>query len=79
MGAVMCAPRTPDHLQLYEEGREAVFWSSLEECAFQCMALLADKAKARRIGVAARQRAENNNNFNERLLPNIIDALSSAP
>ena len=41
-GGVLCAERTSEHLELYREGVEAVFWSSVDECARQCQRLLAD-------------------------------------
>ena len=41
-GGVLCAERTSEHLELYREGVEAVFWSSVDECARQCSRLLAD-------------------------------------
>ena len=41
-GGVFCAERTSEHLALYRENEEAVFWSSAEECAEKCAALLAD-------------------------------------
>ena len=41
-GGVLCAERTSEHLELYREGVEAVFWSSVDECAQQCGRLLAD-------------------------------------
>jgi spore maturation protein CgeB len=42
-GALLCAERTDEHLMLYREDREAVFWSDAEECADKCKALLADE------------------------------------
>ena len=52
LGGAFCAERTSEHLHLYEEDKEAVFWSSPEECAAKCAALLADDVWRR--GVAAR-------------------------
>lgn len=43
LGGVFCAERTREHLALYKEGEEAVFWSTAEECAEKCKALLADE------------------------------------
>lgn len=34
-GALLIAPRTPSLLRLYDEGREALFFSNVEECADQ--------------------------------------------
>ncbi|WP_051675960.1 CgeB family protein [Polaromonas glacialis] len=41
-GGVLCAERTSEHLELYREEVEAVFWSSADECARKCRRLLAD-------------------------------------
>ena len=42
LGGVFCAQRTREHVALYNEDEEAVFWSSPEECASKCIALLSD-------------------------------------
>jgi hypothetical protein len=52
LGGVFCAERTSEHLNLYREDEEAVFWSSAEECAAKCKALLKDDEWRR--AVAAR-------------------------
>jgi len=41
---------------MYDENREAVFWSTPEECAAQCHRLLRDEETRRRIAFAGRQR-----------------------
>jgi hypothetical protein len=43
-GGVLCAERTSEHRELYEEGVEAVFWRDGDECARQCRRLLDDDA-----------------------------------
>ena len=43
LAGVFCAERTSEHLHLYKEDEEAVFFSSPEECAAKCAALLADE------------------------------------
>ncbi|RYY10938.1 MAG: glycosyltransferase family 1 protein, partial [Chitinophagaceae bacterium] len=35
-GGLLCAERTEEHAELYEEGREAFFWSNEQECARVC-------------------------------------------
>lgn len=40
LGIAFCAERTSEHLHLYTEDEEAVFFSSPEECAAKCAALL---------------------------------------
>lgn len=54
-GGVLCAERTSEHLELYKEGVEAVFWRDVEECAQQCRRLLDDepwRESVRRAGMA---------------------------
>jgi len=41
-GGLLCAERTSEHQLFYEDGWEAVFWDSVEECILQCSKLLAD-------------------------------------
>ena len=43
-GGLLFAQRTSEHLQMYKEGEEAVFWNGAEECAAVCHSLLADAA-----------------------------------
>jgi len=40
-GGLLCAERTSEHLALYEDGKEAVFWNDAHECATLCKKLLA--------------------------------------
>jgi spore maturation protein CgeB len=42
LGGVFCAKRTREHLALYKEDEEAVFWGNAEECAAKCSSLLAN-------------------------------------
>lgn len=39
-GGLLCAERTSEHLALYEENAEAVFWKNADECAAVCTNLL---------------------------------------
>jgi spore maturation protein CgeB len=56
LGGVFCAERTVEHLKLYREDVEAVFWSGAEECAAQCKRLLADDAWRVSVGVKGHER-----------------------
>jgi len=56
LGGVLCAQRSPEHLALYEEDREAVFWSGPEECAAKCLALLADDSWRQEVAAAGQRR-----------------------
>ena len=74
LGGLFCAERTPDHLALYEEGEEAVFWSSVEECADGCLRLLADEPLRTRIARQGHARAVRNGLYNEPFCQRVLDA-----
>jgi hypothetical protein len=42
----LCAVRTDEHLWLYREDAEALFWDGPEECAARCLAALAEPERA---------------------------------
>ena len=73
LGGVLCAERTPEHIKLYRENVEAVFWSSPEECARKCRELLSDNDRRRSIGLNGRQRCLKNGIMNEPVLAQILD------
>ncbi|MDE2464396.1 MAG: glycosyltransferase [Alphaproteobacteria bacterium] len=75
LGGLLCAERTSEHLALYEEGSEAVFWSDAAECAEQCRALLADEPRRRAIAAAGHARAQRNGHYNEQVMAKIIAAV----
>jgi spore maturation protein CgeB len=73
MGGVLCAERTPEHLALYEEDREAVFWTGPEECAAKCLALLADDSWRQAVAAAGRQRYLSNPWQNMKVIESILN------
>jgi spore maturation protein CgeB len=76
LGALMCAERTSEHLMMYEDGEEAVFWSDAAECATLCKELLADESRRAEIARRGYTRALRNNLFNEPVLDSILDEVS---
>ena len=72
LGGVLCAERTPEHCDLYREDEEAVFWSSADECAEKCFALLNDAGLRRRIA-GGRLRCIMNRTTNEAVMRRIIE------
>jgi spore maturation protein CgeB len=76
-GGLLCAERTPEHLELYEEGKEAVFWESPEECLRQCSRLIADETlreSIRQGGMAkVRQLKVGNENVCQQILDHIFN------
>jgi len=72
LGSVFCAERTPEHLMLYQDGEEAVFWDSAEECASRCRQLLEDDVKRVRIALKGQQRFLRSQNTTDHLLRKIL-------
>lgn len=70
---LLCAERTEEHLMLYEEDEEAVFWDTSGECADKCLALLADPDRLARIAQAGHERAHRNGHFNEPMMQHLIE------
>lgn len=68
LGGLFCAERTNEHMGMYTDGVEAVFWSDAQECAKLCHTLLNDEAKRQAIAERGRARYLRDNNHNERIL-----------
>jgi hypothetical protein len=49
LGGLLCAERSAEHLALYTEGREALFWSDADDCAAACTWALAHEADRQRV------------------------------
>ncbi len=73
MGGVFCAKRTSEHLGLYVEGEEALFWDDAAECAQVCSRYLADPAKLRSIAHQGMERARRNGYMNEPVLRRLLE------
>jgi len=78
LGGVLCAERTSEHMQLYQENEEAVFWSSPEECAQKCAELLGDEQRRSHLSVAGRRRCLRNGTTNESVLRQVLHKLFSS-
>ena len=72
MGVLLCGERTSDHLAMYDDGVEAVFWDDADECADRCLELLADPARIRSIAAAGRVRLAKNGDYNEQLMAKVL-------
>ena len=72
VGGLLCAERTTEHMDMYEEGKEAVFWEDADECADVCKALLKDPERCKYIAKRGHERCLENNYFNEPALEKII-------
>ena len=72
LGGVLCAERTSEHLDLYREDVEAVFWDGPEECAEKCRQLMADAEFRKRLSEAGRERCLRNRTTNEQILDHVL-------
>jgi spore maturation protein CgeB len=75
IGSLLCAERTAEHEAMYDDGKEAVFWSTPEECAGLCADLLRDEPRRAAIAAAGRRRAIRNGYFNEQVLAGVLAEL----
>jgi spore maturation protein CgeB len=73
LGGLLCAERTTEHRDMYEEGEEALFWGDPEECARVCLMILADDARRNRIAAAGHARSLVGGHRNELVLQAIIE------
>jgi spore maturation protein CgeB len=72
IGSLLCAKRTVEHEAMYNDGEEAVFWNTPEECASLCSDLLNNEPKRAAIAAAGRRRAIRNGYFNEHVLAGVL-------
>jgi spore maturation protein CgeB len=72
LGGVFCAERTSEHLALYTEDVEAVFWNDPDECAEKCQRLLNDEIWRRQVARNGQLRAIQNGTINETVMNQII-------
>jgi spore maturation protein CgeB len=74
-GGLLCAERTSEHLQLYQEDVEAVYWGDVQECIEKCRYLLNNAKMRQEIAENGRRRCLRNGIFNE---PNLAKMLEAA-
>lgn len=75
LGSLLCAERTGDHMRLYEDGSEAIFWDDVDECATRCAALLAEPGRIARISAAGHARMLANHVGNQDMASAILARL----
>ena len=73
LGSVLCAERTSEHSKLYEEGREAILWSTPEECATKSTDLLRDPDRRNEIAINGRKRCIQNRATNEKVMSLVLE------
>jgi len=77
-GGLLCAERTSEHVQLYREDVEAVYWSEVNECIEKCQKLLSDDQMRADIAEKGRIRCLRNGIFNESNLTKMLEAAYSS-
>jgi spore maturation protein CgeB len=76
-GSFLLAERTPGHSERFREDEEAVFFSTLEECAAKIHRWLPDEAGRARVAAAGAARAERDGYHNDRQVELIVERLES--
>lgn len=74
IGTAMVAPRTADHLSMYREGSEAMFFDDDAGCVRACRALLADPPRRAALAAAGQARARADGHGNQALMARILAA-----
>ncbi len=74
LGGLLCAERTSEHITMYNEGQEAVFWKDAEECAEICRFALSNENRRQTIAAAGHLRVKKNGHYNQIILTNILQA-----
>ncbi len=74
-GAFLLVERSEGHLQRFVEGEEAVFFSSVEECAAQIRRYLPDEAARERIAAAGHRRAVESGYHNDGQVAKILQRI----
>lgn len=71
-GGFMLAERTKEHLQMFKENEEAVFFSTNEELLEKCKYYLSNENERNRIALNGRKRCINSDYSNDGLIKNIL-------
>lgn len=74
LGGLLCAERTSEHITMYQEGQEAIFWKDAAECAAMCRFALSDENRRQTIAAAGHLRVKKNGHYNETILTAILNA-----
>jgi len=78
LGGLLCAERTAEHLAMYQEGSEALFWSDAAECAAVCMRALENEPARLAIAAAGQARNIANRIRNENVMSEILTSALQA-
>ena len=75
-GGLFCAERTEKHLSMFEENKEAVFWSTKEECLNICNKLLSNVILRNKIREAGRKRVIKDKYGNLELVKSVLKKIN---
>jgi spore maturation protein CgeB len=75
---LLCAERTSEHVEMYVEGQEALFWQDAEECASMCHFALENEPRRQAIAEAGHLRVKKNQHYNETILAAVLVAAGIA-
>jgi hypothetical protein len=75
LGGLLCAERSSEHLALYTEGVEALFWSDADRCAWA----LTHEVERQRIAAAGQRRNIANRIRNETVISEILTRALGEP
>lgn len=73
MGSLLCAERTEEHMALFQEDIEAIFWKDLDECVEKCLKLLSNDVLIDEIKEKGRERLLKDQRGNENVVKYILD------
>ncbi len=77
IGSLLCAEKTTEHLSLFSEGEEAVYFESAEECATLCRELLEEPKLISEIATAGHRRFIQLNQTNDKVMAEILSVFHS--
>lgn len=76
-GAVLCAERTPEHGRLFEDGVDAMLWTTAEECSERCGLILSDESRRVRMAGHGRNRVIGWRLSNDEVMASVLNAVST--
>jgi spore maturation protein CgeB len=75
--AIFCAERTTEHMEMYREGYEAVYWDSPAECAQACRKLLQNPEECARMAALARKQVIKLKLSNDEVMAEILNCVGA--
>lgn len=76
-GGLLCAERTSVHQEMYQDGREALFWNDVQECAAICKKILSDDNLRESVRIAGMKKVRELKVGNEDICKKIISEINN--